>query len=88
MIVDDIRSDFVYLQVPTISGECVFRVEGLVPNQQYVFAVAAYNSQSKLVGNTIGETTVQLLASIPVPLLSAWAHLAQVHYTLRQTNTI
>lgn len=88
MFVRDIRSNFVYFQVPTISGECVLRVEGLVPNQKYVFAVAAYNSQGKLVGNTIGETTFQLLASMPVPLLSAWAHLAQVHYTLVQTNTI
>lgn len=80
-----------HFQVPTISGKCVLRVEGLVPNQKYVFAVAAYNSQGKLVGNTIGETTFELLASMHVPLLSAWAHLAQVHYILVQKilyNTI
>uniref|UniRef100_UPI0009B47C99 cilia- and flagella-associated protein 54 n=1 Tax=Monopterus albus TaxID=43700 RepID=UPI0009B47C99 len=66
--------------VPAVSGECVLRVEGLVPNQKYVFAVAAYNSQGKLLGNTIGATTLPLLASILVPLLPTWAHLAQVAF--------
>lgn len=76
----------VCFQVPAVSGECVLSVEGLVPNQKYVFAVAAYNSQGKLLGNTIGRTTFPLLASMPLPLLSTWAHLAQVHYTLVQTS--
>ncbi|XP_067350709.1 cilia- and flagella-associated protein 54-like isoform X2 [Channa argus] len=66
--------------VPVISGECVLKVEGLLPNQKYVFAVAAYNSRGKLLGNTIGSATFPLLASMPVPLLSAWAHLAQVAF--------
>lgn len=57
-------------------------VEGLVRNQKYVFAVAAYNSQGKLLGNSIGGTTCPVLASMPVSLLSAWAHLAQVQNTL------
>ncbi|XP_071316210.1 cilia- and flagella-associated protein 54 isoform X2 [Trachinotus anak] len=70
--------------VPAISGECVLRVEGLVPNQKYVFAVAAYNSQGKLLGNTIGATTFPLLACMPVPLLSTWAHLAQVAFQTEQ----
>lgn len=63
-----------------MSGECVLRVEGLKPNQKYVFAVAAYDSQGKLLGNSIGGTTLPLLASVPVPLLSTWAHLAKVHF--------
>ncbi|KAK2828620.1 hypothetical protein Q5P01_019654 [Channa striata] len=70
--------------VPVISGECVLKVEGLLPNQKYVFAVAAYNSQGKLLGNTIGRATFPLLASMPVPLLSAWAHLAQVAFQTEQ----
>ncbi|XP_026184047.1 cilia- and flagella-associated protein 54 isoform X2 [Mastacembelus armatus] len=70
--------------VPTVSGRCVLRVEGLVPNQKYVFAVAAYNGQGKLLGNTIGGTTFPLLASMPVPLLSTWAHLAQVAFQIKQ----
>ncbi|GLD46802.1 cilia- and flagella-associated protein 54 isoform X4 [Lates japonicus] len=63
--------------VPAVSGECELSVEGLVPNQKYVFAVAAYNSHGKLLGNTIGRTTFPLQASMPLPLLSTWAHLAQ-----------
>ncbi|XP_041808606.1 cilia- and flagella-associated protein 54-like [Chelmon rostratus] len=70
--------------VPAVSGECVLRVEGLELNQKYVFAVAAYNSQGKLLGNTIGGTTFPLLASMPVPLLSTWAHLAQVAFQTKQ----
>ncbi|XP_070839803.1 cilia- and flagella-associated protein 54 [Chaetodon trifascialis] len=70
--------------VPAVSGECVLSVEGLEPNQKYVFAVAAYDSQGKLLGNTIGGTTSSLLASMPVPLLSTWAHLAQVAFQTEQ----
>lgn len=80
VFVHDVRPGYVYFQVPANSSECVLKVEGLVPNQKYVFAVAAYNSQGKLLGNNIGETTFPLLASLPVPLLSTWAHLAQVLY--------
>ncbi|XP_073335740.1 cilia- and flagella-associated protein 54 [Pagrus major] len=70
--------------VPAVSGECVLKVEGLEPNQKYVFAVAAYDSQGKLLGDTIGGTTFPLLASMPVPLLSTWAHLAQVAFQTEQ----
>ncbi|XP_054482513.1 cilia- and flagella-associated protein 54-like [Anoplopoma fimbria] len=70
--------------VPAVSGECVLRVERLEPNQKYVFAVAAYNSQGKLLGNTIGGSTFPLLASFPVTLLSTWAHLAQVAFQTEQ----
>lgn len=82
MCVDGINPDFVLFQVPVVSGHCVLSVEGLIPNQKYVFAVAAYDSQGKLLGNTIGATTSPLLASMPVPLLSTWAHFAQVHICL------
>lgn len=70
--------NFICLKVPAASGDCQLRVEGLEPNQKYVFAVAAYNSQGKLLGNTIGVTTMPLLASMALPLLTTWAHLAQV----------
>lgn len=61
------------------------RVEGLQPNQKYVFAVAAYDSQGMLLGNSIGQTTTPLLASVPVQLLATWAHLAQASYPLFPT---
>lgn len=70
--------NFICLKVPAASGDCQLRVEGLEPNQKYVFAVAAYNSQGKLLGNTIGVTTMPLLACMALPLLTTWAHLAQV----------
>ncbi|KAM6907603.1 cilia- and flagella-associated protein 54 [Xenentodon cancila] len=70
--------------VPAVFGECVLRVEGLQPNQKYVFAATAYNSEGKLLGNAIGGTTLPLLASMPVPLLSTWAHLAQVAFQTQQ----
>lgn len=60
----------------------MLRVDGLEPNQKYVFAVAAYNSQGQLLGNSIGRKTSPLLASMPLPLLSSWAQLSQVCYTL------
>ncbi|KAM4545334.1 cilia- and flagella-associated protein 54-like isoform 3-T3 [Odontesthes bonariensis] len=70
--------------VPAVSGECVLTAEGLQPNQKYVFAVAAYSSQGKLLGNAIGGTTTPLLASMPAPLLATWAHLAQVAFQTEQ----
>ncbi|XP_072231582.1 cilia- and flagella-associated protein 54 [Leuresthes tenuis] len=70
--------------VPVGSGECVLTAEALQPNQKYVFAAAAYNSQGKLLGNAIGGTTSPLLASMPVALLASWAHLAQVAFQTEQ----
>ncbi|KAI1882318.1 hypothetical protein AGOR_G00249440 [Albula goreensis] len=66
-------------EVPT-TGQCVLRVEGLEPNRKYVFAVAAYDAQGKMVGGAIGESSRPLLASLPLPLLTTWAHLAQASY--------
>ncbi|XP_072301761.1 cilia- and flagella-associated protein 54 [Eucyclogobius newberryi] len=70
--------------IPAESGRCVLKVEGLDPNQKYVFAVAAYNNQGDLVGNSIGETTIPMLASPLLPLLTAWAYLAQVAFQTKQ----
>lgn len=84
------KYNFICLKVPAASGDCQLRVEGLEPNQKYVFAVAAYNSQGKLLGNTIGVTTMPLLASMALPLLTTWAHLAQVEmlsFECRQRHT-
>ncbi|XP_017572344.1 cilia- and flagella-associated protein 54 [Pygocentrus nattereri] len=65
-------------------GQPLFHISGLETNQKYIFAVAAYDAKGNLVGNTIGETTRPLLASLPLPLLSTWAHLAQVAYRTGQ----
>ncbi|XP_048861008.1 cilia- and flagella-associated protein 54 isoform X2 [Brienomyrus brachyistius] len=66
-------------EVPALR-ECLLKVEGLQPNRRYVFAVAACDAQGQLLGGAIGETTHPLLASLPLPILSTWAHLAQVAY--------
>ncbi|XP_060759219.1 cilia- and flagella-associated protein 54 [Neoarius graeffei] len=65
-------------------GERLFCISGLEPNQKYTFAVAAYDAQGNLIGNSIGDTSRPVLASLPLPLLSAWAHLAQVAYRTGQ----
>ncbi|XP_026065483.1 cilia- and flagella-associated protein 54 isoform X3 [Carassius auratus] len=61
-------------------GGHLFHVDGLEPDKKYIFAVAAFNAKGKLVGGAIGETTRPLLASLPLPLLTTWAHIAQVAY--------
>ncbi|PWA23023.1 hypothetical protein CCH79_00001892 [Gambusia affinis] len=70
--------------MPVVSGECLLRVDGLQSNQKYAFAVAAYDSKGQLVGNSIGDTTLPVLASLPTPVLTTWAHLAQVAFETGQ----
>ncbi|XP_061558417.1 cilia- and flagella-associated protein 54-like [Phycodurus eques] len=70
--------------VPAICGEWQLKVERLEPNQKYVFAIAAYTCQGKLLGNAIGASTFPLMTSMPQSLLSSWAHLAQVAYQTKQ----
>ena len=57
---------------------CELKVNCLTPNEKYMFAVAAYTSEGKLVGDTVGESTRPLLASHPMPILMTWAYLCQV----------
>lgn len=65
-------------QTPARGGH-LLHVDGLEPDKKYIFAVAAFNAKGKMVGGAIGETTRPLLASLPLPLLTTWAHIAQVH---------
>ncbi|GAA6097241.1 cilia- and flagella-associated protein 54 isoform X3 [Tachysurus ichikawai] len=65
-------------------GERLFCISGLESNQKYIFAVAAYDAQGNLIGGSIGDTTRPVLASLPLPLLTAWAHQAQVAYQTGQ----
>ncbi|KAA0721041.1 Cilia- and flagella-associated protein 54 [Triplophysa tibetana] len=58
----------------------LLQVSCLEANQKYIFAVAAFDAQGRMLGSAIGETTRPLLASLPLPLLTTWAHLAQVSY--------
>ncbi|XP_042324461.1 cilia- and flagella-associated protein 54 isoform X2 [Sceloporus undulatus] len=66
---------------------CILEVKDLEPNQKYIFAVAAYDSDGKLIGDNIGETTKPILAYPPLSAATVRAHLIQSaflvkHYTL------
>ena len=51
---------------------------GLKTNQRYVFAVAAYMAQGKLIGGSIGDTSKPMLCTHPLPILMTYAFLSQV----------
>ncbi|TNM84887.1 hypothetical protein fugu_009065 [Takifugu bimaculatus] len=77
-------TDSVFMQVPAVPGECLLKIEGLEPNQKYVFAVAVYNTQGNMLGSSVGAKTLPILASMPIPLVSTWVHMAQVAYQTEQ----
>ncbi|XP_060100406.1 cilia- and flagella-associated protein 54 [Heteronotia binoei] len=56
---------------------CVLEVKDLEPNEMYIFAVAAYSSDGKLIGDGIGETTKPILAYPPLSAATARAYLVQ-----------
>lgn len=58
------------------------RVSGLKANERYVFAVAAYTVDGKLIGDSIGESTRPILANHPLPVLTTWAFLSQISYQI------
>nr|XP_022298602.1 cilia- and flagella-associated protein 54-like isoform X1 [Crassostrea virginica] len=62
------------------SYRCELRVSGLQPNERYVFAVAAYNSDGHLIGGGVGESSKPVLASHPLPVLMTWGFLSQIAY--------
>ncbi|XP_016077281.1 PREDICTED: cilia- and flagella-associated protein 54 [Miniopterus natalensis] len=61
-------------------GKSVFEVKGLETNEKYVFAVAAYSSHGKLVGDAVGETTKPVLVYPPLSAVTARMYLTQVAY--------
>ncbi|XP_071960070.1 cilia- and flagella-associated protein 54-like [Antedon mediterranea] len=65
-------------QVPAY--DCHLSVSGLVANEKYVFAVAAYTVDGKLIGGSIGHTSKPIMASHTMPILMSWAFLSQVAY--------
>jgi hypothetical protein len=62
------------------TDNCLLYVTGLKPNEMYMFAVAAYSRDGKLVGNSVGASTRPLLATSYLPLLVTWGLLAQAAY--------
>nr|XP_051701750.1 cilia- and flagella-associated protein 54 isoform X4 [Oryctolagus cuniculus] len=59
-------------------GRSIFEVKGLETNEKYIFAVAAYSSNGKLVGDAIGETTKPILVYPPLSAVTARMFLTQL----------
>lgn len=47
-------------------------------NERYVFAIAAYSSSGKLIGDAVGETTKPILIYPPLSAVTARMYLTQV----------
>ncbi|XP_010014599.1 PREDICTED: uncharacterized protein CFAP54, partial [Nestor notabilis] len=66
-------------QIPA-DGKSLLEIQGLEPNEKYIFAVAAYSSDGKLIGDAIGEMTMPILAYQPLSVTTVRAYLTQVAY--------
>jgi hypothetical protein len=62
-------------EAPLPATALVAHVSGLVPNESYVFASAAYRSDGTAVG-PVSATSTAVNASSPLPLTLLWGHLA------------
>lgn len=60
-------------------------ISGLTPDEKYVFAVAAYDSNGKLIANSIGDSTEPMLASNTLSILMSYTYLCQVNIISRLT---
>ncbi|XP_070456331.1 cilia- and flagella-associated protein 54 isoform X10 [Equus przewalskii] len=63
-------------------GKSIFEVKGLETNEKYIFAIAAYSSNGKLVGDAVGETTKPILVYPPLSAVTARMFLTQVAYQI------
>ncbi|KAM7056788.1 cilia- and flagella-associated protein 54 [Acridotheres tristis] len=62
------------------NGKILLEVEGLDANEKYIFAVAAYSSDGKLIGDAVGQMTKPILAYPPLSATTVRAYLTQVAY--------
>ncbi|KAM4035751.1 cilia- and flagella-associated protein 54 isoform 2-T2 [Anomaloglossus baeobatrachus] len=68
-------------QVPA-NGNVLLEAKGLKRNEKYIFAVAAYAADGRLIGDVIGESTKPILASLPLSVPATLAYLAQNAYLI------
>ena len=61
-------------------------ISGLSPNEKYVFAVAAYDRNGSLIGDSIGESTEPILAFNTLSSLMSWSYLCQACYQIGEFN--
>ncbi|XP_074609756.1 cilia- and flagella-associated protein 54-like isoform X1 [Acropora palmata] len=67
-------------EVPA-TADMLFYVHGLIPNERYMAALAAYDEDGRIIGGGIGLTCQPVLAAHPLPTLMAWGYLAQLSFT-------
>ncbi|XP_050995602.1 cilia- and flagella-associated protein 54 [Acomys russatus] len=63
-------------------GRSFFEIKGLETNEKYIFAVAAFSSYGKLIGDAVGETTKPILIYPPLSALTTRMYLTQVAYQI------
>ncbi|XP_059702721.1 cilia- and flagella-associated protein 54 [Haemorhous mexicanus] len=61
-------------------GKTLLEVQGLDANEKYIFAVAAYSADGKLIGDAVGQMTKPILAYPPLSATTVRAYLTQVAY--------
>ncbi|XP_052609079.1 cilia- and flagella-associated protein 54 isoform X1 [Peromyscus californicus insignis] len=61
-------------------GRSTFEIKGLETNEKYIFAIAAYSANGKLIGDAVGETTKPILIYPPLSAVTARMYLTQVAY--------
>lgn len=59
---------------PIYPGEFV-TIEGLLPNESYLFAFAAYDQNGELIGGKIGETSECVTTLNPLPVMMIYGYL-------------
>ncbi|XP_029453389.1 cilia- and flagella-associated protein 54 [Rhinatrema bivittatum] len=66
-------------KIPAV-GDNILEANGLEANEKYIFAVAAYSSDGKLIGDAIGAPTKPILAYPPLSALVTWTYMVQISY--------
>nr|DBA31011.1 TPA: hypothetical protein GDO54_006926 [Pyxicephalus adspersus] len=75
------------VEVPA-NGNNLLEARGLQKNDRYIFAVAAYSEDGRLIGDSVGETTKPILAFPPLSIPSTWAYLSQVSVIVEAGNKL
>ena len=57
-------------------------ISGLLPNEKYVFAVAAFDAAGNVLGAGIGVTSPPVVAALPLPLPLLWGELCSAAYQI------
>ena len=66
---------------PVFPSSTIVTIANLLPNEKYVFAIAAYDDQDRVI-HGIGSTSLACLAVCPLPLLLCWGYVATTATTI------